>query len=176
MTNASMTFGQPRRLVIPRGSAWAAAAMALLIDGLRRLDRWQLSLNRDEPRSVEDSRGQPASNRANPASQPICARPRCAPTSKPRRPHVPEPVVGRTPRDVPGEADEPSAARWCQTGAAAHAFGPLGRGSGRHRLTASPGAASRSSSRPPCELATSRHRYSPSPTPPAERERAASGR
>ena len=54
MSNASMTFGQPQRLVIPRGSAWGAAAMALLIDGLRRLDRWQLSLNREEPRSVED--------------------------------------------------------------------------------------------------------------------------
>ena len=54
MTNASMTFGRPQRLVIPRGSAWAAAAMALLIDGLRRLDRWQLSLNRDEPRSVDE--------------------------------------------------------------------------------------------------------------------------
>jgi hypothetical protein len=54
MTNASMTFGRPQRLAIPRGSVWAASAMAFLIDGLRRLDRWQLSLNRDEPRSVED--------------------------------------------------------------------------------------------------------------------------
>lgn len=54
MTNASMTFGRPERLVIPRGSAWLAAGASLLIDGLRRLDRWQLSLQREEPRTAED--------------------------------------------------------------------------------------------------------------------------
>ena len=54
MTNASTTFDRPQRLVIPRGSAWLAAAAALLIDGLRRLDRWQLSLQRNEPRTVEE--------------------------------------------------------------------------------------------------------------------------
>lgn len=54
MTNASMTFGRPERLVIPRGSAWLAAGAALLIDGLRRLDRWQLSLQREEPQTAED--------------------------------------------------------------------------------------------------------------------------
>lgn len=54
MSNASMTFGRPQRLVIPRGSAWLATGAALLIDGLRRLDRWQLSLQREEPRSAED--------------------------------------------------------------------------------------------------------------------------
>jgi hypothetical protein len=54
MTNASMTFGRPRRLVIPRGAAWAAAGMGLLIDGLRRLDRWQLSLKKEEPRTAAD--------------------------------------------------------------------------------------------------------------------------
>ncbi len=54
MTNASMTFGRPQRLVIPRGSAWLAAGASLLIDGLRRLDRWQLSLQREEPRTAED--------------------------------------------------------------------------------------------------------------------------
>ena len=53
MTNASMTFGRPARLVIPRGSAWLAAGASLLIDGLRRLDRWQLSLQRDEPRNAQ---------------------------------------------------------------------------------------------------------------------------
>jgi hypothetical protein len=53
MTNASMTFGRPERLVIPRGSAWLAAGASLLIDGLRRLDRWQLSLQREEPRTVQ---------------------------------------------------------------------------------------------------------------------------
>lgn len=54
MTNASMTFGRPQRMVIPRGSAWVAAGASLLIDGLRRLDRWQLSLQREEPRTAED--------------------------------------------------------------------------------------------------------------------------
>ena len=54
MTNASMTFGRRERLVIPRGSAWLAAGAALLIDGLRRLDRWQLSLQRDEPRTAQE--------------------------------------------------------------------------------------------------------------------------
>ncbi len=54
MTNASMTFGRPERLVIPRGSAWLAAGAALLIDGLRRLDRWQLSLHREEPQTAAD--------------------------------------------------------------------------------------------------------------------------
>ena len=52
MTHASMTFGRPERLVIPRGSAWLAAGASLLIDGLRRLDRWQLSQQRDEPRTA----------------------------------------------------------------------------------------------------------------------------
>ena len=54
MTNASMSFGRRERLVSPRGSAWLAGAAALLIDGLRRLDRWQLSLQRDEPRTAQE--------------------------------------------------------------------------------------------------------------------------
>ena len=54
MTHASMTFGRPERLVIPRGSAWLAAGASLLIDGLRRLDRWQLSQQRVEPRTAAD--------------------------------------------------------------------------------------------------------------------------
>lgn len=53
MTNASMTFGRPERLVIPRGSAWLAAGAALLIDGLRRVDRWQLS-QQEEPRNAAE--------------------------------------------------------------------------------------------------------------------------
>jgi len=44
MTNASMRFGRPARLRIPRGSQWFAAGAALLIDALRRVDRWQLNL------------------------------------------------------------------------------------------------------------------------------------
>lgn len=55
MTSASMSFGRPARLTIPRGALWFAAAATFLIEGLRRLDRWQLSLLRkDEPRNAEE--------------------------------------------------------------------------------------------------------------------------
>ena len=53
--SASMTFGRPARLTIPRGSQWVAAGFGMLIDGLRRLDRWQLSLvQKHEPRSADE--------------------------------------------------------------------------------------------------------------------------
>lgn len=55
MTSASMTFGRPARLTIPRGALWFAAAATFLIEGLRRVDRWQLSLLRkDEPQTAEE--------------------------------------------------------------------------------------------------------------------------
>ncbi len=55
MTSASMSFGRPVRLTIPRGAQWFAAGAAFLIESLRRLDRWQLSLvQKQEPRSAED--------------------------------------------------------------------------------------------------------------------------
>jgi len=54
MTSASMTFGRPTRLTIPRGSLWFANIAAYAIDGLRRLDRWQLSLTRQEPKTAEE--------------------------------------------------------------------------------------------------------------------------
>ncbi len=54
MTSASMTYGRPARLTIPRGSLWFANGASMLIEGLRRLDRWQLSLGRQEPRTAED--------------------------------------------------------------------------------------------------------------------------
>ena len=44
MTNASMTFGRPARLNISRGTTWFASGAGLLIDALRRIDRWQLNL------------------------------------------------------------------------------------------------------------------------------------
>ena len=50
MTSASMTFGRPTRLAVPRGSLWFANIAAAMISGLRRLDQWQLSLQREEPR------------------------------------------------------------------------------------------------------------------------------
>ena len=39
MTNASMTFGRPARLNIPRGSQWFASGAALLIDAEPALAR-----------------------------------------------------------------------------------------------------------------------------------------
>ena len=54
MTSASMSFGRPARLKIPRGAMWFAAGAAALINGLRRLDRWQLGAAQDEPRSAEE--------------------------------------------------------------------------------------------------------------------------
>lgn len=54
MTHGSMTFGHPARLTVPRGSLWAANLAVALISGLRRLDRWQLSLRREEPQTPED--------------------------------------------------------------------------------------------------------------------------
>ncbi len=55
MTSASMTFGRPARLTVPRGALWFAAATNGLLEGLRRLDRWQLGLVRkDEPRSADE--------------------------------------------------------------------------------------------------------------------------
>jgi len=54
MTSASMTFGRPARLNIPRGSLWFAAGATALIEGLRRLDRWQLGMGRQEPRTADE--------------------------------------------------------------------------------------------------------------------------
>lgn len=54
MTSASMTFGRPARLNIPRGSLWFANGAAMLIDGLRRLDRWQRSAARQEPHTPDE--------------------------------------------------------------------------------------------------------------------------
>ena len=53
MTNASMTFGRPTRLVIPRGSLWLGTLAAALINSLRRLDNWQLSQQRSEPKTAD---------------------------------------------------------------------------------------------------------------------------
>ena len=50
--SASMTFGRPARLQVPRGSLWFASGAALLIEGLRRLDRGQLGAAKAEPQTV----------------------------------------------------------------------------------------------------------------------------
>jgi hypothetical protein len=54
MTSASMSFGRPARLRLPSASLWLAAGASMLIEGLRRLDRWQLSAGRQEPRTAEE--------------------------------------------------------------------------------------------------------------------------
>jgi hypothetical protein len=54
MTSASMTFGRPARLTIPRGSLWFGNLAAFLIERLRRLDRWQLGMKQDERRDADD--------------------------------------------------------------------------------------------------------------------------
>lgn len=52
--STSMTFGRPARLQIPRGSLWFANGAAMLIEGLRRLDRWQLGLAKAEPQTADE--------------------------------------------------------------------------------------------------------------------------
>lgn len=52
--SASMTFGRPARLQIPRGSLWFANGAAFLIAALRRLDRWQLGTAKTEPRTADE--------------------------------------------------------------------------------------------------------------------------
>ena len=54
MSSASMTFGRPTRVALPRGAQWFASLTAFAIDGLRKLDRWQLSLQRQEPQTAEE--------------------------------------------------------------------------------------------------------------------------
>lgn len=52
MTSASMTFGRPTRLAVPRGSIFLGKLAAALISGLRHLDNWQLRQLRDEPKTA----------------------------------------------------------------------------------------------------------------------------
>ena len=54
MTSASMTFGRPTRLRMPRGAHWAAAIAVALISALRRLDEWLLGQRAQELQSPED--------------------------------------------------------------------------------------------------------------------------
>ena len=52
MSNASMTFGRPTRLAIPRGSVLLGTMASALISALRRLDNWQLRSLREEPKTA----------------------------------------------------------------------------------------------------------------------------
>lgn len=54
MTSASMTFGRPARLHVPRGATWAAAIAVALISALRRLDHWLLDQRAQAPQSPEE--------------------------------------------------------------------------------------------------------------------------
>lgn len=54
MTSASMSFGRPGRLTIPRGSLWFGLMAAALIARLRQLDNWLLSHKQAELQSAED--------------------------------------------------------------------------------------------------------------------------
>jgi len=54
MTSASMTFGRPTRMTVPRGALWFGNFTAFLLNSLRKLDRWQLSLQRQEPQTAEE--------------------------------------------------------------------------------------------------------------------------
>ncbi len=54
MTVTSMSFGRPTRLSIPRGALWFGSLAAWLINALRRLDRWQLGLPQQQPRTAEE--------------------------------------------------------------------------------------------------------------------------
>ncbi len=54
MTSASMTFGRPSRLAIPRGSLWLGSLAAAIINRLRKLDNWLLGQDGREPRNAEE--------------------------------------------------------------------------------------------------------------------------
>jgi hypothetical protein len=48
-----MTFGRPIRLAIPRGSLWFGNLAAALIEGIKRIDRWQLDRRAARESDVE---------------------------------------------------------------------------------------------------------------------------
>ena len=54
MTDTSMTFGRPTRLVVPRGALWLGNLAGLLITQLRALDSWLLSTKQQEPKNAEE--------------------------------------------------------------------------------------------------------------------------
>ncbi|MBI5255658.1 MAG: hypothetical protein HY855_04095 [Burkholderiales bacterium] len=54
MSIASMSFGQPTRLTVPRGALWFGNAAAGLISLIRRLDQWQLEHASNEPKTADE--------------------------------------------------------------------------------------------------------------------------
>lgn len=54
MTSASMTFGRPIRVVVPRPSQWFAGLAESLSEGFKRADRWLASAQPAEPRTADE--------------------------------------------------------------------------------------------------------------------------
>lgn len=54
MTEASMTFGHGHGLAVPRGSMWLGSLATFLINNLRKLDNWLVSLGREQPQTAQD--------------------------------------------------------------------------------------------------------------------------
>lgn len=54
MSTASMTFGRPTRIAIPRGSILMANLAFALINLTRRIDRWQLARRENEPKTTDE--------------------------------------------------------------------------------------------------------------------------
>lgn len=54
MSTASMSFGRPAHLAIPRGALWFGNAAAALIGLIRRLDQWQLKHANHEPQTAQE--------------------------------------------------------------------------------------------------------------------------
>ncbi len=54
MSSASMTFGRPARLVIPRGAQWFANLAHFLIQAAQRADQWLVASARPEPKTPQE--------------------------------------------------------------------------------------------------------------------------
>ena len=54
MSTASTTFGRTPRGSIPRGAYWFGSLAAALIEGVRRVDRWQLARRSASPTTPEE--------------------------------------------------------------------------------------------------------------------------
>lgn len=54
MTSASMTFGRPTRIAMPRGAQWFASLTNTAIQSLRSLDQWLIGFSRQDPQSPEE--------------------------------------------------------------------------------------------------------------------------
>lgn len=53
MTSASMTFGRPTRMLVPRPSRWLAGLADAITTQVQRLDRWLWVAQYEEPTTAE---------------------------------------------------------------------------------------------------------------------------